>query len=149
MSGNEYLVHHGIKGQKWGVRRYQNPDGSLTPAGRDHYGVDSKKFFTPNVVSTAARSAKSSAKSTGIASGLVGAAATGAAAAVAPAYAPAVGAAWLATAAVNTGLSAAWGAGAGALGGHKQDMRIRKACEDGSAFTVTELTYNRMLFPHL
>lgn len=33
-----YLQHHGIKGQKWGVRRYQNPDGSLTPAGRAKYG---------------------------------------------------------------------------------------------------------------
>lgn len=32
------LAHHGIKGQKWGVRRFQNPDGSLTPAGRERYG---------------------------------------------------------------------------------------------------------------
>lgn len=31
------LAHHGIKGQKWGVRRYQNPDGSLTAAGKKHY----------------------------------------------------------------------------------------------------------------
>lgn len=33
MSG-AYLMHHGIKGQKWGVRRYQNEDGSLTEAGK-------------------------------------------------------------------------------------------------------------------
>ena len=28
------LIHHGIKGQKWGIRRFQNNDGRLTPAGR-------------------------------------------------------------------------------------------------------------------
>lgn len=28
------LQHHGILGQKWGIRRFQNPDGSLTPRGR-------------------------------------------------------------------------------------------------------------------
>ncbi len=31
------LYHHGIKGQKWGIRRYQNPDGSLTKAGLSRY----------------------------------------------------------------------------------------------------------------
>lgn len=33
------LEHHGIKGQKWGVRRYQYEDGILTPAGRARYDV--------------------------------------------------------------------------------------------------------------
>ena len=32
------LRHHGIKGQRWGVRRFQNSDGSLTSAGRKRYG---------------------------------------------------------------------------------------------------------------
>ena len=34
---NNQLYHHGIKGQKWGVRRFQYADGSLTPAGRKRY----------------------------------------------------------------------------------------------------------------
>lgn len=34
---NLYLAHHGIKGQKWGRRRWQRPDGSLTPEGYRHY----------------------------------------------------------------------------------------------------------------
>ena len=34
------LYHHGIKGMKWGVRRYQNSDGSLTAAGKKRYDRD-------------------------------------------------------------------------------------------------------------
>lgn len=36
-SRNEELYHHGIKGMRWGVRRFQNPDGSLTKAGTRRY----------------------------------------------------------------------------------------------------------------
>lgn len=35
---NDFLSHHGILGQKWGVRRFQNKDGSLTSEGRIRYG---------------------------------------------------------------------------------------------------------------
>lgn len=34
----EVLAHHGVKGMHWGIRRYQNPDGSLTAAGEKRYG---------------------------------------------------------------------------------------------------------------
>ena len=40
---NGELYHHGVKGQKWGVRRYQNADGTLTPAGKKRYDKELNK----------------------------------------------------------------------------------------------------------
>ena len=47
-----YLVHHGIIGQKWGVRRYQNTDGSYTSAGKNRrkgYSSDDTVFMSGKV----------------------------------------------------------------------------------------------------
>lgn len=40
---NNYLIHHGVKGQKWGVRRYQNHDGSLTALGKSRRMYNTSK----------------------------------------------------------------------------------------------------------
>ena len=43
------LYHHGIKGQKWGVRRFQNPDGSLTSEGMKRYGGGARAEYKNRV----------------------------------------------------------------------------------------------------
>ena len=42
-TGDDYVAHFGIKGMKWGLRRYQNNDGSLTPAGKTRYNKKSDR----------------------------------------------------------------------------------------------------------
>jgi len=52
---NDYIAHHGIKGQRWGVRRFQNPDGSLTEEGKARYlnSDGTLKENTPNKIKKA------------------------------------------------------------------------------------------------
>lgn len=52
---NNYIIHWGIPGMKWGVRRYRNKDGSLTPAGERRYNrtkTDPDKWVREDLVRT-------------------------------------------------------------------------------------------------
>ena len=42
-SDTEELYHHGVKGMKWGVRRYRNKDGSMTDVGKKRYARDARE----------------------------------------------------------------------------------------------------------
>ena len=68
---SDELCHHGIKGQKWGVRKYQNKDGSLTAEGRKRYadsiadtkkGVVLRKQPTPLISKVVGKLSKSAQK---------------------------------------------------------------------------------------
>ena len=46
MEKTKYLAHFGIPGMKWGQRRFQNEDGTLTPEGKRRYGGQSVGMIT-------------------------------------------------------------------------------------------------------
>ncbi len=55
LGDSSYLEHHGIKGQRWGLRRFQNSDGSLTDAGRKRYGIVSGAKKAASMVGAGAK----------------------------------------------------------------------------------------------
>ena len=60
LGDSSYLEHHGIRGQRWGVRRFQNRDGSLTNAGRKRLG-----YATKGVTQTVGKAFKAGVKAGG------------------------------------------------------------------------------------
>ena len=65
---SDYLAHHGIKNQKWGQRRFQNYDGSLTSEGRRRYGIgesNQSRRERKQAEKAKAKAAKARAKASG------------------------------------------------------------------------------------
>ena len=69
-----YLAHHGVKGMRWGVRNYQNADGTLTAAGKERYQIGKNvgkvrgtdKIYSVSKVSGAIRNYKRGSVASGL-----------------------------------------------------------------------------------
>lgn len=68
-SGEDYLAHHGILGMHWGIRRFQNEDGSLTSAGRMQYCYDENRKHSPHESDNVKKSGLSEKQKKAIAAG--------------------------------------------------------------------------------
>lgn len=66
-----YLAHHGILGMKWGIRRYQNKDGSLTTAGKRRY-ADTEDMYRSESKKSAAKAGANVAKAAVVGGATIG-----------------------------------------------------------------------------
>ena len=64
LSPQEYLMHYGVKGMKWGVRRYQNYDGSYTRKGLERYRKAESDYETAKSKADETRAAYKSGQAT-------------------------------------------------------------------------------------
>lgn len=127
----ESLAHHGIKGQRWGVRRFQNKDGTLTTEGYQHWGLNpdgsnfrgkrNKKRYSDATVSSFRK---------GVAAGGVAGAALGTAAGP-------LGT--LVGMKVGAAAGGAVGTAVGAINTHRKKKKIRKLLEENGKVYVKDL----------
>lgn len=137
---------------KWGVRRYQNADGSLTPEGIKRYGIDSGRRSTQNVREAGRRSAKASAKASfkgnlkrsaaytalGTAIGVAGLGSCPLS--MLPAVGIIAGSAFVGDMAMNTAVGALTGRHYGRKYARQQDEEIRNKVKNGESFVLESIT---------